>query len=172
MSVAVVRVEKDYIELGADSIAVSRETTLIKKRSKIYHIDDSLYFAGVGAYKDITFFAMFAQTHKPQSNDAFGIVKWVCEFYRWVKDEFDYTANSPVNTDFLFVVDGSAYRVIDYDCVEIPEGYYAAIGAGQDYALAALHLGHDAHKAVTVACELSVDVDFPVVVHRIPRTKS
>jgi ATP-dependent protease HslVU (ClpYQ) peptidase subunit len=34
------------------------------------------------------------------------------------------------------------------------EDRFAAWGAGRDYALAALHLGHDARRAVEVACAL------------------
>lgn len=34
------------------------------------------------------------------------------------------------------------------------EGRYAAIGSGRDFAMAAMHLGHDAERAVLVACAL------------------
>ena len=37
-----------------------------------------------------------------------------------------------------------------------------AIGAGEDYALASLHLGHTAKEAVETACELSVYCERPV----------
>ena len=40
---------------------------------------------------------------------------------------------------------------------------YAAIGAGEDFALAALYLGHSAKEAVKVACELSAFVAEPIV---------
>ena len=40
---------------------------------------------------------------------------------------------------------------------------YAAIGAGEDFALAALYLGHSAKEAVKTACELSAFVAEPIV---------
>lgn len=39
----------------------------------------------------------------------------------------------------------------------ILENKFHAMGSGADFALAALHLGHDARKAVEVACELDND---------------
>jgi hypothetical protein len=36
------------------------------------------------------------------------------------------------------------------------ENRFDAMGSGRDYAIAALHLGHDARTAVKVACELDV----------------
>lgn len=39
---------------------------------------------------------------------------------------------------------------------------YQAIGAGMDFALAALHLGHSAKEACEIACELSVFCEKPV----------
>lgn len=40
---------------------------------------------------------------------------------------------------------------------EVYEDTFLAMGCGRDYALAAMHLGHDARKAVEVACALDVN---------------
>ena len=40
---------------------------------------------------------------------------------------------------------------------------YAAIGAGRDYAYAALYLGHEPKEAVKVACDLSCYVSEPII---------
>lgn len=37
------------------------------------------------------------------------------------------------------------------------EDPFVAIGSGRDFAMAAMHLGHDARKAVEVACALNAD---------------
>lgn len=39
---------------------------------------------------------------------------------------------------------------------ELVEDAFTAMGSGRDYALAAMHLGHGAKKAVQVACELDI----------------
>jgi hypothetical protein len=51
-------------------------------------------------------------------------------------------------------------RIWCYDKSVHPSLYeqpFYALGSGRDYALAAMHLGHDARKAVEVACALDND---------------
>lgn len=57
----------------------------------------------------------------------------------------------------LFMVINLDGSVIRYERAPVPlvfENEYQAMGSGRDYALAAMHLGHDARRAVEVACAL------------------
>lgn len=62
------------------------------------------------------------------------------------------------HADALFIGDDGV--VLGYSGIspspEIYEDQFVAMGAGRDYALAAMYLGHDARKAVEVACALDV----------------
>lgn len=44
---------------------------------------------------------------------------------------------------------------------------YDAIGAGMDFANAALYLGHNPKEAVEVACKLSCFVSEPIIEHEV-----
>jgi hypothetical protein len=59
----------------------------------------------------------------------------------------------------LFISDEGVIHQYSADsaCPEIIEEPFHARGAGRDFALAALYLGHDARKAVEVACALDVN---------------
>jgi len=49
---------------------------------------------------------------------------------------------------------------------------FAAIGAGEDFANAALYLGHSPEEAVKVACELCCFVSEPIVKYKMKRGNS
>lgn len=52
--------------------------------------------------------------------------------------------------------DGTCWSYGKLPYPQICEDKFDAMGAGRDYALAAMYLGHDARKAVEVACALDV----------------
>lgn len=73
------------------------------------------------------------------------------------KDSFP-KGGAPDETATLVVIERDG-RAVSYAKTPLPllcEDAYYAMGAGRDYALAALYLGHDARKAVEVACALDV----------------
>lgn len=62
------------------------------------------------------------------------------------------------NTDFvaMLVIEADG-TILKYERSAIPfkiESPFFAVGSGRDYAMAAMHLGHTAAKAVEVACAL------------------
>ena len=64
------------------------------------------------------------------------------------------------NMDFvsLLVIEPDG-TILKYERSAVPfriESPFYAIGSGRDFAMAAMHLGHDAAKAVEVACALDV----------------
>jgi hypothetical protein len=46
---------------------------------------------------------------------------------------------------------------------------FAAVGAGEDFANAALYLGHSPEEAVKVACELCCFVSEPIIKYKMKR---
>lgn len=53
---------------------------------------------------------------------------------------------------------------------EFPELFdYGAIGAGEDFATAALYLGHHPKEAVKVACDLSCYVCEPIIEYKMAK---
>ncbi len=64
-------------------------------------------------------------------------------------------------------MDSHVFEIESFFVQEITD--FAAIGAGRDFALAALHLGHDARKAVEVACKLSVYCEVPVKAYEVSK---
>ena len=57
--------------------------------------------------------------------------------------------------------DGKAFRT--EGIFPMPVSGYASIGAGRDFANAAMHLGHSPREAVKVACDLSCYVAEPIL---------
>lgn len=70
----------------------------------------------------------------------------------------DYPASAKGNNSQLFVVTHDGEKLLycgQPDPIRL-EDRFLAFGSGRDYALAAMHLGHDATSAAQVACELDI----------------
>jgi ATP-dependent protease HslVU (ClpYQ) peptidase subunit len=79
---------------------------------------------------------------------------------QWFKDGADpakWPSKTGDTSGVLFIADSGearGYSGEDGPHYIVYESPFVAFGAGRDYALAAMHLGHDARKAVEVACAL------------------
>lgn len=100
---------------------------------------------------------LFAATHKPKTATCDDILTFMSEFSTWKNGR---TSNAAIENVYLIGVQGKAFYVRRYHVEEILK--FEAIGAGEEYALAALHLGHTPYDAVGVACELSVYCERPI----------
>ncbi|MGC1527511.1 MAG: hypothetical protein WA783_15805, partial [Phormidesmis sp.] len=111
-----------------------------------------------------TMMELFSRNHKPSTTTRLGIMEFLVEFKEWVrKKEGGY---SPGN-GFLIAYDSKLFRVVQgLDVYEVSE--FDAIGAGQDFAKAALHLGHTPREAVEVACKLSLYCSEPILEISVP----
>lgn len=156
MSVVTVKVNKDKIEFAADSICIRGGT----KRTNIAKLAEvnQMIIGGVGFTQEINLLFIFAQTHSPLDNSEKAVMDFFFEFGKW-KNDLNLGFNSENN--YLFGYKGKAFYVGNLLVKEIKD--YEAIGAGMDYALAALYLKHSAKEAVKVACELSCYVAEPIV---------
>lgn len=165
MSVVAVKVEKEKIYFAADSIAVSGYTKTTDNFTKLEKINDMI-IGGVGCAEEISLLFMFAQTHKPLSADEKPIVEFFFEFYKW-KNELGLGFSS--QNVYLFGYGGKCFYAENMLIKEIKT--YHAIGAGMDYALAALYLEHTPKEAVKVACKLCCYVSEPIVCEEMNRNR-
>ena len=113
---------------------------------------------GCGYAEEISLLWHYMRTHKPESATEKDILDYFVEFSKWKKD---YSGNGSITNTYLLAYQGHLFEVEHMFVYEIKD--YIAIGAGRDFANAALYLGHSPKKAVKVACELSCYVAEPVI---------
>ncbi len=166
MSVTVVEVKKNKIVLVADSIRVRGYTQEKVNNAKIKKVNDVFGFACCGTAKELELFFLFCQSRQPRAADSTALVEFMCEFQEWLlKKTGVWTA---LENTYLVVFNGHAFSFQDFYCVEVLTS--ECHGAGEDYALTAMHLGKSAKEAVEVACELCVYCEQPVNVLEFERS--
>ena len=161
MSVVVCRITKKGYEIAADSIAVRGWTQSkgdTKKFSKLFEVN-GLVIGGVGLIQEISLLRLFATTHKPASATDSALLEFLSEFSGWKNKKTD---DSDIDNAYIVGFEEKAFYINGWLVEEIVK--YEAIGAGEDYALAAMYLGNSAKKAVRVAIELSVFCEGPIQV--------
>lgn len=157
MSVVAVKVDEEKIEVAADSICVRGwQSMRTDQMCKLMDINQMI-IGGVGLAQDNSLMFRFAQTHRPESSAEKDILAFMVEFMAWRKT---YTSSALENS-YVLVFDNRAWRIDEMLICEVTN--YDAIGVGQDFANAVMHLGHSAQEAVKVACELSCYVAEPIV---------
>ena len=163
MSVIACRITKTGYELAADSISVRWTTQDKGKRtnfSKLTTINE-MDLGGSGKLSEIGMMFVFARTHRPDEPTAGDILTFLAEFSKWKKD---HAGDGNLEASYLLGFRGCIFNVTGWAVEEVKN--FDAIGAGMDFALAALHLGHSARDAVEVATELSIYCEPPVKVVR------
>jgi len=158
MSVVACRVDGGRIEISADSIVVRGYTQdkMPVNTGKLFALN-GLIIGSVGLGSEHGMMQIFATTHKPAAPSCDAILSFLAEFAEWKKK---LTDKYGIENQFLIAYQGHAFRSADLFINEIFD--YDAIGAGEDYALAALYLGHDTVKAVETACELCIYCEKPI----------
>ena len=166
MSVVACKIHEDKIRVAADSIIVLGYTQDKREKEAKLCLVNGMVVGGVGLLKDISLFMLYCKTRVPHDTDEFSILEFLGDFHGWKKKKTD---DKEIECSFIFVYDGTAFVIEGYSIRRIKD--YEAIGAGRDFALAALYLGHDADKAVDVACELSIYCEKPVNIIDYPYKK-
>lgn len=159
MSVIVVKKTDKKIVIGADSIRVTYWTQEKDKSSKLSQISDGFIIGSSGLCSEYTLLCQFAQNHTPKHASADSIVAFMTEFLQWYRTQIGDAAKMLENMT-LIVYKGKVFYFNNYFCREVTD--YYAVGAGMDFALTALCLGHTVEKALEVACELSVFCEKPL----------
>ncbi len=166
MSVVATRVLKDEIVIGADSISVSGYTQWKDKDAKIFQTENGITIGGCGLAEQTVLFKIFCDTHNPKAATTDDLLTFFAEFEDWIHKR---TGNNSyaVDNSFHLIYQGKAFTVERYFIKEITD--YDAIGAGRDFALAALFLGKSVEDALEAATELSVYCEKPLNLFRIPK---
>jgi len=125
--------------------------------SKLFQ-QNGMIIGSTGDCYEGTLMELFSRNHQPIDTDRLSVIDFLVEFREWIrKKEGGYT---PKN-GFLIAFSGKLFRV--YGCLDVYEvNEFEAIGSGQDFAKAALLLGHTPKEAVEVACKLSIFCSEPI----------
>lgn len=163
MSIVAVKVENGLIQIASDSIVV-RHSTQDKSSNNFSKLNkiNSLILGSTGSAEEISLFRVFCSTRRPEQTSEMGIISFLSEFATWKGDR---TGDAFIQGEHIIIVDNKVFAIEGFFVEEITN--FTAIGAGMDYALTALHLGHNVEKAVEVACELSVYCELPVKMYQV-----
>lgn len=165
MSVVAVKLYADEIEMSADSIVVcgSRKELFYGHNTKINQINDMIIGTS-GTCEESSLMWLYAKNHRPAAATERDVLDFIMEFADWKRSR---TGNSNIDNHYLLAFGGKAFHIQNYLVLEVDK--YSAIGAGADYALAALYLEKSAPEAVKVACDLSCFVSEPIKTYTMKR---
>ena len=157
MSVVAVKVTKEKIIIGADSILVSHGTTQEKDKLAKLNEVNNMIIGDVGDAQEGALFLIYCKTRKPREASVDALVEFMSEFQDWLKDK---TGETKLNNEYAIIVDRKAFLMEGFFIKEITD--YTAIGAGMDFALSALYLGNSVEESIKAACHLSVYCEDPI----------
>ncbi len=161
MSVIACRITETGYQLAADSITVRGHTQTRENNtglSKLVEVN-GLVIGSVGTAQECSLFYLFAKTRRPATASEEGLLEFLSEFADWKKKKTD---SGEIENSYLIGFEGKVFSVEEWFIEQVEK--HEAIGAGMDFALAALHLGHDARTAVATAIELSIYCEAPIQV--------
>ena len=156
MSVVAVKVEKDKITIGADSILVSGWTQEKDKLAKLNEVN-GMVVGDVGDAQEGALFLMYCKTRKPSEASVGALVEFMSEFQDWMTKK---VGDVKLNNQYVIILDGKAFMMEGFFIKEVTD--YTAIGAGMDYSLAALYLGNSVKESIKAACHLSIYCEEPI----------
>ncbi|MCP4140026.1 MAG: hypothetical protein GY755_07010 [Chloroflexi bacterium] len=158
MSIVACKITKEGYEIAADSISVrgSTQTKNNTNRSKLVEVNN-MVIGSVGYAEESSLLQIFAKTHQPAAATEEGILEFWGEFSGWKKKRMD---RGDIDNAYFIGFDDIVFYINHWLIASVTS--YEAIGAGKDFALAALHLGHSPEAAVETAIELSIFCEAPV----------
>ena len=162
MSVIAGKVYGDKIVIAADSI-ICRGWMKQTGYAKLHEVN-GMIFGSAGLASEGSLFYQFLKTHRPATPTEKDVLELIVEFSEWKKK---YTSSEMENS-YLLAVDGHLFYIVYMLVHEVQD--YEAVGAGEEYAKAALYLGHTPMEAVKVACELCCFVSEPIYEYEMART--
>ena len=156
MSVVAVKVTKNKITIGADSILVSGWTQEKDKLAKLNKAN-GIIIGDVGDAQEGALFLLFCKTRKPREASVDAIVEFMSEFQDWMNNK---TGESKLSNQYILIIEKKAFMIEGFFIKEVTD--YTAIGAGMDFALSALYLGNSVKESIKAACHLSVYCEEPI----------
>jgi ATP-dependent protease HslVU (ClpYQ) peptidase subunit len=167
MTVIAAKIEGQAIRFAGDRQVTSgfrKHTGKEMELGKLCHIN-GMTIGSAGLKSESQWLFLFARNHAPTDATESAVAEFFLEFADWMKKKDD--AFQPQN-EYLIAYRDKLFRVYDSMSVfAVPQ--HAAIGSGQDFAVAAMHLGHDATQAAAVAAQLDIycSGDIDTVVHPV-----
>lgn len=156
MSVVAVKVTKNKITIGADSILVSGWTQEKDKLAKL-NKTNGMVIGDCGDAEEGALFLLFCKTRKPREASVDAIVEFMSEFQDWMNNK---TGESKLSNQYILIIEKKAFMIEGFFIKEVTD--YTAIGAGMDFALSALYLGNSVKESIKAACHLSVYCEEPI----------
>ena len=161
MSVVACKILPNGYEIASDSITI-RWWTQSKgentKFSKLFEVN-KMVIGSVGSAEESSLLQLYCKTRKPLAMTEAALLAFMSEFSSWKKDK---VGKSGIDNGYLIGYKGKVFSVSGWFIQEVVK--YEAIGAGRDFALAALYLGKSCKSAIKAACELSVLCEEPIQV--------
>ncbi len=169
MSVVAARRYGEELFFAADSIRIAggyrQEHARVAghEQGKLFEIN-GMVIGSVGRIMELSFMQIFARNHKPAATTAESVLDFMLEFYRWAKSKDESFGR---HNEYLIGIEREIFRVSESYLVEkINE--FAAIGAGEDFALTAMYLDKTPEEAVDISNELCIYCSSPTHVVRVP----
>tara|TARA_B100001094_G_C17996501_1_gene702915 strand:- start:89 stop:580 length:492 start_codon:yes stop_codon:yes gene_type:complete len=156
MSVVAVKVTKNKIIIGADSILVSGYTQEKDKLAKLNKVN-GMIVGDVGDAQEGALFLLFCKTRKPSEASVGGLVEFMSEFQDWLDKK---TGEAKLSNEYILIIEKKAFMMEGFFIKEVTD--YTSIGAGMDFALSALYLGKSVKDSIKAACHLSVYCEEPI----------
>ena len=163
MSVVAVKIEKNKITIGADSILVSGYTQEKDKLAKLFQ-NEWMVVGDVGQAQEGALFQIFSQTRKPRESSVYAMTEYMFEFYSWIREKTEATV---LVNSYIIAFQDKVFLIEGFFVKEVND--YAAIGAGMDFALAALYMGSSVSDAIKTACHLSILCEEPINIIEIKK---
>lgn len=161
MSVVAARKYDNHIGFAADSISVAGSTRItqrIESSAKLFQ-SNGLTIGGAGSARELSLISLYVRNHNPAAETLDAMIDFIWRFEKWVQErDPDFKADN----HYLIAFQDVLFRT--YGGLEIFQvNEFDAVGAGQDFAITALHLEKTPMEAVDIACQLSVWCHPPVI---------
>lgn len=163
MSVIAAKVYDKEVVMAADSILVKGSSKRTSNFTKILKLNDMI-MGSTGSAEEVSFMWHYMETHKPASATEKDILDFFAEFSQWKASK---GGRNGIDNTYLMIFEGHLFEIEHMLAFEIKD--YSAAGAGEDFANAALYLGHSPREAVKVACDLSCYVSEPIIEYSMKR---
>ena len=164
MSVICAKIYEDKIVIAGDSIMVRGDSKYFNGDCpKLQRINDVI-IGSTGYCQEGSLMRHYIREHKPKDSTVKSILDYIVEFKKWRKD---YDEKKEVENSYILAFDGKCFSISGMFVYEISD--YCVFGAGEDYASAALFLGHSPREAVKAAAALCCKVAEPIVEEVMPR---
>lgn len=166
MSVVAAKIMDNKIIMASDSIIIGGFSRTDQERFKSTKMSkvNGMLVGSCGYLQEGAMFQVFCGNRKPAGTKIKDVVEFMIDFKKWVKElslNSDDDTKKMLSNQYIIAFDSTLWVINGIDVIPVKD--YYAIGAGEDYALAAMHLGCTPREAVKVACDMSCYVSDPIL---------